>query len=648
MVIGLWGRRGDYWHRRATASRGGWVGLACAALLVSQSSLYAVPACPAPATVSQPDGSVVTIHLRGDERLHWHEDTRGYAVARDPKTRQWVYAREDDGRLVATDHVVGKADPKAAGLAKPNVMRMAARSADRQGREAVVKQPSQAMSSAGGGVTLKNLVILVNFSDLTVAYPREDYDDLFNVVGYSEDGAVGSVKDYYLEVSYGIATVESTVVEPVTLDHGYAYYGANNEDGDDVNPQAMVQEAVQKLDDRGFDFSTMDADENGRIDGLTIIHAGGGEEYGGNDPDYIWSHMSIIGYPVEYDGVTIVIYHTEPARRGWDSSPSSWGLTRIGVVCHEMGHFFGLPDLYDYGGDSRGAGRFCIMATGSWNGDYGTTPAHMSAWCKSKAKVLTPMVIDSPGSYTLAQAETTPQAYKLQGPFNAKEYFLIENRQGVGFDAAMPGSSRGILIWHVDERQPDNDDQTHYKVDLEEASGTQHLELNTNSGQDSDYYRLGNVTSFTYATVPNSLSYAGQLLGMNVTNVGATGSTMSFDVTGPFALTVGAVNDFMGQIQYAPEPNDANAPVYGAGAEVTLTAVPDADPERFFSHWEIYDPNHPGDANYVVTDTNESTTVLMDADRELTAVFRCSDNGVEMAMPPLALALMVFFRRRSR
>lgn len=506
------------------------VGFVVAICVLALSALtapcHAVPACPGSAQVKQPDGTKINIILKGDEHFHWNEDSAGYLIIRSPETDAWVYAVAADGIIEPTSHEVGRVDPAALGLPKPDRYQMAP--------PAQIKEDSTSPSGIGTLAaktgTIMNLVVLVSFSDMPVAYSRQQYDDLFNQIGYTTDGAVGSVKDYYHEVSYNALTVQSTVVEAVTLDNGYAYYGGEDGTGDDIRPREMVSQALAKLEQRGFDFQTVDGDGDGWVDGLTIIHAGGGEEYSGNDVNYIWSHAWSLSSSVAYDGIRMQRYHTEPARRGWDSSPSSQGITRIGVICHETGHFLGLPDLYDYGYDSKGAGNFCLMAGGSWGGDSGNRPVHTSAWCRASLGWVTPTVISAVGSYSLPRIETTPQVYKLQGACTSNDYFLIENRQAVGFDQSLPGSSRGILIWHVDDSVSSNDNQAHYHVDLEEASCTQHLELNTSSGDDSDYFRSNTMTSFTDATCPNNYCYSGTACGLGIYAVSSAGATMTFDM----------------------------------------------------------------------------------------------------------------------
>jgi len=483
----------------------------------------AVPAAPGGVTVRQPDGASFAGYLKGDEYGHWNEDARGYPIVKSSQTHFWVYAQQAGNLLTPTATVVGRGDPARAGLRKtvPSLLRA--------GRSEMRARGSRSARVANTGI-LKNLVILVAFADKAGDFLPSDYSSLFNDTGYTSDGAVGSVKDFFSEVSYNALAVDSTVTIWVTLDNGYAYYGANV-DGYDVRPREMVQEALAELDATGFDFTTVDGDGDGWVDGLDVIHAGGGEEYFGNDPNYIWSHASVLPTPVTYDGVSMQSYHTEPARRGLDAQPATQGITRIGVICHETGHFLGLPDLYDYGYDSAGVGSFCLMAGGSWNGEGGTSPAHLSAWCKTTLGWVTPTEIITSGTYQATQVETTTGIFRLHGDFSrTNEYFLLENRQGVGFDAGLPGPLRGILIWHIDENQPNNDDQTHFSVDLEEASGVQHLELGENSGEDSDYFRSGNVTQFGDATNPDNRSYSDEKLGLAVTSIGATGPLMSFGV----------------------------------------------------------------------------------------------------------------------
>ncbi len=494
---------------------------------------HAVPARPGPINVEQPDGAPLTVYLKGDEYTHWFEDDQGRLVVKAAQTKQWVYAVEVDGQVKPTALIVGRDDPSGIPEAAAAAKRIRAAAKVRRPAK-VAKQASPNRASPKG--TVRNLVIPVNFTDVVVQNTQQEFDALFNEIGYSADGAVGSVKDYYYEVSYGALTLQSTVVEPVTLDNTYGHYGQNDAWGDDLLPTTMVRDALAKLDARGFDFSQVDGDGDGNIDSLTVMHAGEGEEEG-NDPNAIWSHMWELGNPVTYDGVIMQRYATVPAVRAGGAS-----IIRIGVICHELGHLLGgLPDLYDRDSSSLGAGSFCVMAYGSWNGGDGVCPAHFSAWCRATLDWVKPTVISSVGAYTLSAVEATPQVYKLQLSFQANEYFLVENRQGIGFDSQLPGSSRGILIWHVDESMTDNDDETHYLVDLEEAGpdGAQHLASLESVGDDLDYFRLGNATAFRDDTNPSSLSYNDNPLGLGIENIGLTGATMAFSVVvvNPLAIS---------------------------------------------------------------------------------------------------------------
>lgn len=530
--------------------------------------LRAVPANPRPMEVLQADGTTVQISLKGDEYYHWNEDHNGYTVLKDTATRNWVYAEKDaSGALRAGGKKVGAADPEKMGFAKRLLDTSKLNAAKVKRAKVEASSPFRVSSSAStvSGAqtasvpartpiltgTMKNLVILARFSDQAATKTQAEFDNLFNLVGYTTDGAAGSVKDYYLQVSYQKLTVQSVVSVWVTLPNTMAYYGANDSSGNDLHPQEMVADAINALHATGFNFSQVDGNGDGLIDGLDIIHSGRGEEWGGNNANYIWSHQWELATPITYDGVTMSSYHTESELRGWDDTATTWGITRIGVICHETGHFLGLPDLYDTSsaGATSGLGEFCLMSGGSWNGNYGTSPAHMSAWCKKTLGWSTPTQLTTIGTKSLPAIEYNANAMFLlrDSAFPSYEYFLVENRQGIGFDSGLPGASRGILIWHVSEDMADNSQpgstvSDHYLVDLEEASGVQHLLLSaTAGGDDYDYFRSGNNTSFTDSTTPNSKTYSGLSLKLPITGITGSGTPMTFtlgttDVTPPTAI----------------------------------------------------------------------------------------------------------------
>ena len=605
--------------------------LCALAALALRGAAWAVPAHPRPMQAEQPDGAKIPVALKGDEYHHWHEDAAGYTIIKDAGSKAWFYAEKDAaGTLRPGAHRVGAADPEKLGIKKNlrderRVKAGAARRAraDSVRRKRAASAPSRVsstVSSVSGASappsrvytpiasgTMKNLVILARFSDTPNIYSSALINNLFNTVGYSYDGALGSVKDYFQEVSYGGLNVDSVVSVWVDLPGTAAYYGANDAEGWDLRPQQMVIDAINALDAASFNFAQCDGNGDGWVDGLTIIHSGRAEEMGGNDPDYIWSHQWELDTPLVKDGVSMQVYHTEAEQRGWDAYVDTWGLARIGTICHETGHFLGLPDLYDTDGGSSGLGEFCLMSGGSWNGpDYaddsgdGASPSHPSAWPKKYLGWVTATQLTTVGTKFLNRIEDNASAlYKLRdSAFPANEYFLVENRQGYGFDAYLPGMDRGLLIWHVDESQDGNTDPAHYLVDLEEASGVQHLTSGENVyGNDLDYYRAGN-NAFSDASTPNSRSYSGLALKLILEGVSPTGSPMSFELgstdTSP-PTAPGAVNDGL-------TPPDINKT--GSTSQLSANWTASGDPETGISAYYYAIGTTAGSDNFVGWTTN--------------------------------------------
>ena len=354
------------------------------------------------------------------------------------------------------------------------------------------------------------LVILMEFQDVkhsSANTPARFVSGLFN-----QSPGAPSVYSFYMENSYGALKVVGTVTTVWYLsDYPMAEYGADGVRVDDRNGPVyrLVTEAVRKADD-DLDFGKFDRNGDGFIDHLCVVHSGQGQESSANG-DCIWSHKWY-----DYD---------EPRVDGVVAGPYTMlsEFSPVGTFAHELGHDMGLPDLYDYGYDTYGAGIWDLMATGSW-ADNGNTPVHLSAWCKMKLGWLTPVdLVATADNISVAAVEKSPSAYRIwiEPPY---EYFLIENRERTGWDANLPAG--GMLIRHIDERQKNNDDQDHRLVDLEEmdeAVNGDSPQQPTDPWHDSD-------SGFNPFSVPSTEAYAGYNTAWYVYRIGPNGQLMNFYV----------------------------------------------------------------------------------------------------------------------
>ncbi|MDD3626718.1 MAG: M6 family metalloprotease domain-containing protein [bacterium] len=368
--------------------------------------------------------------------------------------------------------------------------------------------------------TWKALIILVQFPDNladTVSHGQTYYNTFFFSEGVMP---TKSVREYYQEVSVGQFDLTGTIAGWYMMPQNYTYYTDVEYGFGDYpnNAQKLVEDAIAAANP-DVDFSQFDNDGDGYVDALFVIHAGG-EGAGGNGWA-IWSHAWGINQKM-YDGVWVSGYSMEPE------------TGKIGVYCHEFGHVLGLPDLYDYGYDSAGVGKFCLMAAGSHGSDvnHPETPSFMNPWCRYTLGWLEPTnVTANLTAEELVWGMPSQDVYRVWtkgviGP----EYFLVENRRkGTSFDKYLP--TDGILIYHVDERMSNNDNQNHKLVDIEEASGFQHLDNFSSYGDAGDYYpgTLNNRT-FDVNSEPDSKNYYNQNTYVAVFNVSDAGDTMTADI----------------------------------------------------------------------------------------------------------------------
>lgn len=361
------------------------------------------------------------------------------------------------------------------------------------------------------------VVVLIQFADRAMTLPAAHFNELFFSTGALPHG---SVAEYFREVTGGLVDIVGEVVGPYTLPQTLAWYANNNfgigEPSGVARANIMANDAAVAAD-AYVNFAPYDNDSNGYVDAFIVVHAGSGGEQTGDAGD-IWSHKWVLPQVYDADGTRIYAYLTVPE----DS--------KIGVCAHELGHLlFGFPDLYDPDYTSEGIGNWCLMSGGSWNGG-GDIPAHPSAWCKVNQGWATATNVASPTDLTIDDVKASREVYRLWTDGSAgPEYFLIENRQRTGYDAELPGD--GLLIWHIDENQPGNTDEHHYRVALIQADNRRDLEMDQNRGDDEDPFPGSAVnTSFTGSSSPNSRSYAGRDTCVSITEISASGPTMTASV----------------------------------------------------------------------------------------------------------------------
>lgn len=438
-------------------------------IFLSITQAYSVPADGIARKVRQPDDTMLTLRLQGDEYLHYYLTEDNFIIT-DSIDGGFYYAIIHDGILTPSSflaHDEGKRDGDEkiylTGRLKDSIdanIFKEIREVHQHSLETANTRRHRVRNKLIGTPTTyigkkKGLVILVDFPNQKMSSEAANttYNRIFNEIGFSEDNHVGSVHDFFYDQSYGQFDLTFDVVGPLTVSKKYGYYGTDSMSGhNDMNVSEMIAEACE-LADEYVNYQDYDWDLDGVVDQVFIIYAGYGQATGGAS-NTIWPHEFYLANGPQLDNVTISQYACSNELYG--SEGIEIKRMGIGTACHEFSHCLGLPDLYDtnYSG-AFGMNCWSLMNSGSYNGPngIGEVPCGYTAFERWFVGWLDFVDIDiSQKIEKMPCLGNVPVCYRVVNEANNNEFYTFENRQPDKWFSYVSTyyGLHGMLVTHID------------------------------------------------------------------------------------------------------------------------------------------------------------------------------------------------------
>jgi M6 family metalloprotease-like protein len=449
-------------------------------------------------------------------------DKDNYTIVRDPNTGVIEYARVENGTLAPSGYRVGTVKPAAVGL-QPGANVFPDPQQLSQGSPRGEPEPSSPAPTSG---TINNLVVFIRFSD------ESEFTDAVSLYGGQFNTSVSSMDHYFQEASYNALAISTTfyplppgsTVVSYQDSHPRAYYQPYNDVTnligypDDATATTrewtLLANAVNAISASVPVGLNLDGDSDGKVDNVCFVVYGSPGAWA----DLLWPHKWSLSTPATYINSKRVYTYNFQLQTSVD----------VGVLCHEMFHSLGSPDLYHYSYDGLSpVGRWDLM---EWDQ---TPPQHMSAYMKYKyghwiASI--PEITSDGGTYTLNPlTSSTGQCYKIASNHSPTEFFVVEYRRDTGtFESSIPGS--GLLVYRINTAVMGNASGPPDEVYAYRPGGTLVVNGTVNSANySSDVGR----TSITDDTSPSGFLTDGSPGGLCIWSIGAAGDTISFKVGAP-------------------------------------------------------------------------------------------------------------------
>lgn len=504
-------------------------------LIILNSPLWAAWLNNVSVNIRQADGTEMKLFASGDEYYNWVHDEEGFTIVMN-EDGFLVYALLENDELVPSENRVGQVNPKDLGL-KPwlnisSEKMLETRTSFLAYTRQMEKQVGYQKSEQDAEGSINNLVVYIRFADQNeFVIDTSLYLNMFN----KDEADYNSMYNYFQKISYGTLSLTSTaypvpqtnIVISYQDEHPRNYYepydAVNNPEGyigdqRTDREHVLLKNAVEYIADEVPASLDLDYNNDGRVDNVVFIVKGGPGAWA----DLLWPHRwSLFGEEVYING-----------KRVWDFNfqlESSLNDSGVGVLCHEMYHSLGAPDLYHYNQDSfTPVGRWDIMEQNT------NPPQSMGAYMKYMYGGWIDEIpeITESGYYTLNPLDMDDNhVFKIASPNHNWEYFVLEYRKKEGvFESQIPGS--GLLVYRINglyegdgnaQGPPD-------EVYIYRPGGTN----NINGATSKSHFSLETGrTEINNESNPRLFLTNDEFGGVEISEISAAGETISFFVNLP-------------------------------------------------------------------------------------------------------------------
>ncbi|MDQ1266193.1 MAG: hypothetical protein QG635_1345, partial [Bacteroidota bacterium] len=484
-----------------------------------------------PYSVTQPNGEALNVFASGDEYYNWLHDADGYTIIQSKQNGYYYYAVYSGENLVPSSYLANKVNPASVGIPKwvklsPEKIEDIRRSFTPPPKPLIEGKKDKPQVSNFG--LFNNLVVYIRFSDQSeFSDPISFFDNQFNAV------STASLYSYYKEATYNQLSIStsfypvpsgSVIVsyqDPNPRNYYSPYNSTTNPIGYTDDNQSRDREhllllnAINAVNSQIPSNLNIDNDNDGYVDNVAFMVNGTNDAWA----NLLWPHMWALYTQDAYiNNKRVWIYNF--LLESWAHQSRS-----ISVLCHEMFHSLGAPDLYHYTSNGiRPVGPWDIMEQDQ------TPPQHMSAYMKYKygGWITNIPEITQPGQYTLNPlTSSTNNCFKIKSPNSPSQFFVVEYRKKAGMcEISLPGS--GLLVYRIDSIYNGNASGPPDEVYLFRPDGAPTVNgIINNANFSSDVAR----TEISSSTNPYPFLQDGSAGGLHIFDVGTCGSTINFKVT---------------------------------------------------------------------------------------------------------------------